>query len=100
MPSSQPALPSAHELKLSFGNQEVRDGATVAVYPEEKIGVVGRNGSGKISLLKILGGGEAPDQGNVSRRTGLVCGYLSHSGGISSDIVRSRPLSCSLAFRI
>lgn len=71
------ALLSAHELVLSFGTHQVLDGATVAVYPEERIGIVGRNGSGKTSLLKILAGSEAPDQGKVSLRSGLVKGYLS-----------------------
>lgn len=80
-----PALLSAHELTLSFGNQEVLQGATVAIYPEEKIGVVGRNGSGKTSLLKILGGVEAPDQGTVSRRNGLICGYLSQEFTLDED---------------
>lgn len=75
--ASQPALLSAHELVLSFGNHQVLQGATVAVYPGERIGVVGRNGCGKTSLLKILGGAEQPDQGEVSTRLGLVCGYLS-----------------------
>lgn len=75
--ASQPALLSAHELSLSFGNQQVLDGATVAIYPNEKVGVVGRNGCGKTSLFKILAGFDQPDSGNVSSRNGLVIGYLS-----------------------
>ncbi len=83
--ASRPALISAHELALSFGQQRVLDAATVAVYPEEKVGVVGRNGSGKTSLLKILAGAEAPDSGDVSRRGGLVCGYLSQDFSLLDD---------------
>lgn len=83
--ATQPALLSAHELTLSFGMHRVLDGATVAVYPEEKIGVVGRNGSGKTSLLKILGGEEAPDDGKVSRRNRLVVGYLSQEFTLLDD---------------
>ncbi|MFT4641345.1 MAG: ATP-binding cassette subfamily F protein uup [Verrucomicrobiales bacterium] len=83
--ASQPALLSAHELLLSFGHQHVLDGATVAVYPGEKIGVVGRNGSGKTSLLRIIAGDEAPDAGQVSRRGGLVVGYLSQEFNMDDD---------------
>lgn len=85
MASSLPALLSAHDLKLSFGHQEILDGASIAVYPEDKIGVVGRNGSGKTSLLKILAGAEAPDQGTVSRRANLICGYLSQEFTLDED---------------
>ncbi|MEX2581241.1 MAG: ABC-F family ATP-binding cassette domain-containing protein [Verrucomicrobiales bacterium] len=70
------AVFSASGLRLSFGNQPVLDGATLAIYAGEKVGLVGRNGSGKSSFLRILAGDEAPDDGTVSRKQGLVTGYL------------------------
>ena len=70
------AVLSASELQLSFGNQAVLDSATLAIYAGEKVGLVGRNGSGKSSFLRIASGEEAPDAGTVSRKQGLVIGYL------------------------
>jgi ABC transport system ATP-binding/permease protein len=74
--SAVPSLISATELFLAYGNHRVLDGATLAVTPGEKVGLVGRNGSGKTSLLKILAGEEQPDNGEVSRQRGLRIGYL------------------------
>ncbi|MCB1230299.1 MAG: ATP-binding cassette domain-containing protein [Verrucomicrobiae bacterium] len=70
------AILSASELQLSFGNQAVLDGATLAVYPGGKVGLVGRNGCGKSSFLRIVAGEEAADSGNVSFKQGLAIGYL------------------------
>ncbi|HRJ73077.1 MAG TPA: ABC-F family ATP-binding cassette domain-containing protein, partial [Terrimicrobiaceae bacterium] len=70
------ALLSANELKLSYGSQHLLDGVTLAVAAGEKVGMVGRNGCGKTSLLKILSGEHAPDAGELSIRRGLRVGYL------------------------
>lgn len=71
-----PALLSLKDLTLRFGNQEVLAGATLAVGEGEKVGLVGRNGCGKSSLLRIIAGEEQADGGIVSRSQGLVTGYL------------------------
>ena len=47
-------LLSANELTLAYGPQNLLDGVTLAVEAGEKVGMVGRNGCGKTSLLKIL----------------------------------------------
>ncbi|MCB1099578.1 MAG: ABC-F family ATP-binding cassette domain-containing protein [Verrucomicrobiae bacterium] len=71
------ALLSASELVLSYGDHRVLDGATLAVYDNDKIGIVGRNGCGKSTFLKITAGEEHADAGDVSQRNGIVTGYLS-----------------------
>jgi ATP-binding cassette subfamily F protein uup len=76
MTPSSPALLTTTDLALSYGNQRLLDGVTLAVAPGEKVGLVGRNGCGKTSLLKILAGVERPDDGLVSQRRGLRIGYL------------------------
>jgi ABC transport system ATP-binding/permease protein len=73
---SSPALLSANELVLAYGHQRLLDGTTLVVAPGEKVGLVGRNGSGKTSLLKILSGEQPPDAGEISARRGLRTGYL------------------------
>ena len=70
------AILSASELSLSFGRHAILDCATLALYAGEKVGLVGRNGSGKSSFLRIVAGDERPDTGTVSRKQGLVVGYL------------------------
>lgn len=76
MSAALPTLLSANELTLSYGNQRLLEGVTLAVSPGEKVGLVGRNGCGKTSLLKILAETERADSGEVSRRRGLRIGYL------------------------
>ena len=71
------SLLSASNLSLSYGDHQVLNGATLAVYEGDKVGIVGRNGCGKSTFLKIAAGEENPDGGELSRRTGLVTGYLS-----------------------
>ena len=71
-----PTLISAKDLRLQFSLQQVFNDATMAIHEGEKLGLVGRNGSGKTSLLRILAGTENPDSGMVSRRNGMIVGYL------------------------
>ena len=67
---------SANELRLAYGHQTLLDGVTVAISAGEKVGLVGRNGCGKTSLLKILANESQADSGDTSARRGLRIGYL------------------------
>lgn len=69
-------LLSASALDLAYGYQKLLEGATLAIEAGEKVGLVGRNGCGKTSMLKILAGHERPDGGEISRRKGVRIGYL------------------------
>ena len=80
-----PSLLSLKDLALRFGNQDVLTAATLSVGEREKVGLVGRNGSGKSSLLRIIAGEEKPDGGIVSRRQGLVTGYLPQEFRLDDD---------------
>jgi ATP-binding cassette subfamily F protein uup len=70
------ALLSANEIRLSYGYQNLLDGVTLAVAAGEKVGLVGRNGCGKSSLLKILTRQQQADSGEISVRRALRIGYL------------------------
>jgi ATP-binding cassette subfamily F protein 3 len=69
-------LLSATRLVKSFGTLPVLSGVSLSIEPGEKIGLVGRNGVGKSTLLRILAGREAPDGGTVHLRAGARVGYL------------------------
>ncbi|CAN5203033.1 ABC-F family ATP-binding cassette domain-containing protein [soil metagenome] len=59
------------ELSVEVGATLVVEGASFTVRAREKVGLVGRNGAGKTSLLKLLGGGAPPKSGVVHRSGGL-----------------------------
>ena len=69
-------LLSANEIRLAYSYQKLLEGVTLAVAAGEKVGLVGRNGCGKTSLLKILTGESQPDSGEISLRRGIRTGYL------------------------
>src|SRR5437868_2252376 len=71
-----PALLTANALALAYGHQQLLQSVTLSIAPGEKVGLVGRNGCGKTSLLRILAGQQSADAGDLSRRRGLRIGYL------------------------
>ena len=83
--SSPNAVLSASELTLSYGNQRLLDGVSLAVGAGEKVGLVGRNGCGKTSLLKILAGQEKADGGDLSIKRELRIGYLPQDFELDGD---------------
>jgi len=61
---------------LAFGHVALLDGAEFALLDNERVGLIGRNGAGKSSLLRILAGLEQPDDGTLQLRTGLRTTYV------------------------
>src|SRR3546814_16716982 len=53
--------------QLAYGHHPLLDHSDLAIGPNERIGLIGRNGSGKSSLLRILAGRPTPDDGTVIR---------------------------------
>ena len=80
-----PTLLSANDLALAYGHQHLLLAVTLAVSPGEKVGLVGRNGCGKTSLLRILTGQQEADTGEVARRRGLRVGYLPQEFELAGD---------------
>ncbi|MDX6507157.1 MAG: hypothetical protein QOG06_1801, partial [Gaiellaceae bacterium] len=68
---------AARTITKSFGETVVLDGLSLSVTPSSRIGVVGPNGIGKSTLLRVLAGLEEPDSGFVSREPpDLTVAYL------------------------
>jgi len=63
-------------LKLSFGSRTVFDDLTLTIEEGERVGLVGVNGSGKSSLMKILARAAEPDRGELQLRRGATVTYL------------------------
>ncbi|MEU5690038.1 antibiotic ABC transporter ATP-binding protein [Streptomyces venezuelae] len=73
MPQPQPAL-LAHEIVRDFGGRRVLDGVSLTASPGHRIGLIGENGVGKSTLLRVLAGVDEPDTGSVVRPADL--GFL------------------------
>lgn len=67
------SLSNAH---LAFGHVALLDGASFSLEQGERLGLIGRNGAGKSSLLKIVAGLEKPDDGLLQATTGLRIRYV------------------------
>ncbi len=70
------ALISCQNLRIAFGGRALLEGAILHVDRGERIGLVGRNGEGKSTLLKIVAGQIDPDQGELHREAGVRIAYL------------------------
>jgi ABC transport system ATP-binding/permease protein len=77
-------LLGAEAVHLEYPTQVVFESMTVGVSDGDRIGIVGRNGDGKSSLLGLLTGRVAPDSGRVTQRSGLRVGALSQADTLDS----------------
>jgi ATPase subunit of ABC transporter with duplicated ATPase domains len=69
-------LLGAEQIDLEFPTKSVFSGLTVGINAGDRIGIVGRNGDGKSSLLRVLNKTMPPDAGRVTHRGDLRIGYL------------------------
>ena len=69
-------LLSAEHISKSYGTRTILDDVSLYLEPGQKLGVIGINGTGKSTLLRILAGAEEPDGGSVSRDPNVRLDYL------------------------
>ena len=69
-------LLSAEHLSKNYGMKTLLEDASIYLEQGEKIGVIGINGTGKSTLLRLLSGTEAPDEGTVRRDPNVQVSYL------------------------
>lgn len=77
-------LLAATNVVYAIGHRVLLDGASLSIEAGERVGLVGRNGTGKSTLMRILGGMLPPDSGQVSLQRGRRAGYLSQEPTFSS----------------
>ncbi len=67
---------SIQDLKVEFSSQLLFDNVSFVINKKDKIALVGKNGAGKSTMLKIIAGLQSPSSGTVSKSTDLTIGYL------------------------
>ncbi len=70
-------LVNVEDVRLAYGTRVLLDAVSLGVSAGERIGVVGRNGGGKTTLLQVLARRRTPDGGRVTHTGGLRVGFLS-----------------------
>ncbi len=87
----------AEALHLEYPTKTVFESVTLGINEGDRIGIVGRNGDGKSSLMGMLSGRITPDSGRVTRRGGITVGALEQTDTLSDNdtiahsIVGDRP---------
>ena len=70
------ALFTINDAQLAYGHVALLDHTDFSLEEGERVGLIGRNGTGKSSLLKIIAGIQSADDGTISRQQGLRCTYV------------------------
>jgi ATPase subunit of ABC transporter with duplicated ATPase domains len=78
-------LLGAEALHLEYPTKVVFDSVSLGVDEGDRIGIVGRNGDGKSSLMAMLAGTREPDAGRVTMRRGVTVGVLEQTDTLSDD---------------
>ncbi|MCQ1954359.1 ABC-F family ATP-binding cassette domain-containing protein [Arthrobacter sp. zg-Y238] len=79
-------LLGAENLSISFGTRTILDGVSLGLEEGDRIGMVGRNGDGKSTLMSLLAERQRPDDGRVTRRRDVTVGYLDQTDVLDGDL--------------
>ena len=78
-------LVTLDRISMAFGHLPLLDQASFRIEPRERVCVIGRNGTGKSTLLQIVSGDLSPEQGVVWRQPGLRIGRLAQDALVADD---------------
>jgi ATPase subunit of ABC transporter with duplicated ATPase domains len=78
-------LLGGENLSIAFATRTVLDSVTVGLEEGDRIGIVGRNGDGKSTLMRLLAGRQTADSGRVTVRAGVHVGYLDQSDVLDGE---------------
>jgi ATPase subunit of ABC transporter with duplicated ATPase domains len=76
---------AAAEVEKSYADAQILSGATFAVEPDERVALIGRNGTGKTTLLRLIAGLDRPDRGRVALAGWVKLAYLPQTPQGPSD---------------
>ena len=91
------SLITLQNAQLAFGHVALLDHAEFSLETAERVGMIGRNGAGKSSLLRILGGLEKPDDGDLRVQQGLRVTYVAQEPQLDSNASVFESVSAGLA---
>ena len=72
-------LLSAEKLSINFGSRQLLEGVNFYLNEGDKVGIIGINGTGKSTFLKVLAGAIPPDEGRITRNPNVQVSYLSQN---------------------
>src|SRR3954463_3734695 len=78
-------LVSLDRVSIAYGHLPLLDEAALQIEPRERVAIIGRNGTGKSTLLKILSGEIPPDAGTVWRQPSLRVARLEQDVPLSAN---------------
>ncbi len=91
------ALVTLANVSFAHGDRVILDAASMSIDPDRRIGLVGRNGCGKTTLMKMITGTIVPDSGEVQRSRGVRVGYLPQDPQLDSTLTLRREAEAALA---
>jgi ATP-binding cassette subfamily F protein uup len=91
------ALITLLDAQLAYGHVPLLDHTTFSLETQERVGLIGRNGAGKSSLLKILGGFEKPDDGTLQVQGNTRISYVAQEPQLDSDATVFVAVSAGMA---
>ena len=90
------SLITLQQAQLSFGHVALLDRAEFSLEIDERVGLIGRNGAGKSSLLRILGGLEKPDDGDLRVQHSLRVTFVAQEPQLDGDATVFEAVSAGL----
>lgn len=91
------ALITLLDAQLAFGHVPLLDHADFSLETAERVGLIGRNGAGKSSMLKILGGMERPDDGTLQVQSGTRIAYVAQEPQLDAEATVFEAVRAGLA---
>ena len=78
-------LVSFENIRFGYDDKVLLDGVSFTIAAGERVGLIGPNGEGKTTLIRLMTGALSPDEGKVYKKSGLRIGLLEQSGGLEAD---------------
>ena len=91
------SIVTLRDVRKSFGAQVVLEGLNLSLYAGQKVGMVGPNGSGKTTILRLLRGDIQPDLGQITRQKGLRVGFLRQEAVFDDSLTVMEQMHAGLA---